>query len=83
MTSSESNRLDRLELITDSIVRSLENLLKAQESQHVMIQRLTDGQLALQSNAGVMAQIIIETREETRQLKRGLDYLLSQDGERG
>jgi hypothetical protein len=88
MTAAQPDRLDRLENIVDSIARSLDNLITAQGNQHTMIdrladgqQRLVDGQLGLQAQMGIMSQIVIETREETKQLKRAVDYLLSRDGE--
>jgi predicted phage-related endonuclease len=83
MTTSSPDRLDRLENVVDSIARSLDNLITAQGNQQTMIDRLTDGQLGLQAQMGVLSQVVIETREETRQLKRAVDYLLSRDGERG
>jgi hypothetical protein len=90
MSVSQPDRLDRLENIVDSIARSLDNLISAQENQQTMIERLTDGQqrlvdgqLGLQAQMGVLSEVVIETREETKQLKRAVDYLLSRDGERG
>jgi uncharacterized coiled-coil protein SlyX len=90
MTAAQPDRLDRLETIVDSIARSLDNLITAQGNQQTTIERhqealgrLIDGQLGLQAQMGVMSQVVIETREETRQLKRAVDYLLSRDGERG
>jgi predicted phage-related endonuclease len=83
MTTSSPDRLDRLENVVDSIARSLDNLITAQGNQQTMIDRLTDGQLGLQAQMVVLSQVVIETREETRQLKRAVDYLLSRDGERG
>jgi uncharacterized coiled-coil protein SlyX len=90
MTAAQPDRLDRLEVIVDSIARSLDNLITAQGRQQTTIERqqealgrLIDGQLGLQAQMGVMSQGVIETREETRQLKRAVDYLLSRDGERG
>ena len=83
MTAAQPNRLDRLENIVDSIARSLNNLITAQGNQQTMIDRLADGQLGLQAQMGIMSQIVIETREETKQLKRAVDYLLSRDGEQG
>lgn len=83
MTAAQPNRLDRLENIVDSIARSLDNLITAQGNQQTMIDRLADGQLGLQAQMGIMSQIVIETREETKQLKRAVDYLLSRDGEQG
>jgi hypothetical protein len=81
MTAAQPDRLDRLESIVDAIARSLDNLIKAQGNQQVAIDRLIDGQLGLPAQMGVMSQAVIETREETRQLKRAVDYLLSRDGE--
>ncbi len=81
MTAAQPDRLDRLEAIVDSIARSLDNLVTAQSRQQTAIERLIDGQLGLQAQMGVMSQVVIETREETRQLKRAVDYLLSRDGE--
>ena len=88
MTASQPDRLDRIETIVESIARSLDNVLRAQENQQGTIDRhqdalsrLVDGQLGLQAQMGVLSQVVIETREETRQLKRAVDYLLSQDGE--
>jgi hypothetical protein len=86
MTAAQPDRLDRLENIVDSIARSLDNLITAQGNQHTMIDRLADGQQRLvdgqlQAQMGIMSQIVIETREETKQLKRAVDYLLSRDGE--
>jgi uncharacterized coiled-coil protein SlyX len=90
MTTAQPDRLDRIEAIVDSIARSLNNLITAQGNQQTVIERnqdaisrLIDGQLGLQAQMGVMSQVVIETREETRQLKRAVDYLLSRDGERG
>jgi predicted phage-related endonuclease len=83
MTTAQPDRLDRLENIVDSIARSLDNLVTAQGNQQTMIDRLADGQLGLQAQMGIMSQIVIETREETKQLKRAVDYLLGRDGERG
>jgi predicted phage-related endonuclease len=83
MTAAQPDRLDRLEVIVDSIARSLDNLIQAQGNQQTAIDRLIDGQLGLQAQMGVMSQVVIETREETRQLKRAVDYLLSRDGEKG
>jgi uncharacterized coiled-coil protein SlyX len=90
MTAAQPDRLDRLETIVDSIARSLDNLITAQGRQQTVIERqqealgrLIDGQLGLQAQMGVMSQVVIETREETRQLKRAVDYLLSRGGERG
>jgi uncharacterized coiled-coil protein SlyX len=88
MTTAQPDRLDRLERIVDSIARSLDNLVTVQGNQQGTIERnqealgrLIDGQLGLQAQMGVMSQVVIETREETRQLKRAVDYLLSRDGE--
>jgi hypothetical protein len=90
MTAAQPDRLDRIERVVDSITRSLDNLITAQGNQQNTIERnqealgrLIDGQLGLQAQMGVMSQVVIETREETRQLKRAVDYLLSRDGERG
>ena len=88
MTAAQPDRLDRIETIVESIARSLDNVLRAQENQQGTIERhqdalsrLVDGQLGLQAQMGVLSQVVIETREETRQLKRAVDYLLSRDGE--
>jgi hypothetical protein len=89
VTAAQPDRLDRIERVVDSIARSLDNLITAQGNQQNTIERnqealgrLIDGQLGLQAQMGVMSQVVIETREETRQLKRAVDYLLSRDGER-
>jgi hypothetical protein len=46
-----------------------------------VIDRLIGVQLGLQAQMGVMSEVVIETREEAKQLKRAVDYLLSRDGE--
>jgi hypothetical protein len=85
MTAAQPDRLDRLERVVDSLIT-----ITAQVNQQATIERhqealgrLIDGQLGLQAQMGVMSQVVIETREETRQLKRAVDYLLSRDGKRG
>jgi hypothetical protein len=47
-----------------------------------VIDRLIGGQIGLQAQMGFMSEVVIETREEAKQLKRAVDYLLSRDGER-
>jgi hypothetical protein len=88
MTTAQPDRLDRIERIIDSMARSIDNLITVQVNQQTTTERhqealgrLIDGQLGLQAQMGVMSQAVIETREETRQLKRAVDYLLSRDGE--
>jgi hypothetical protein len=90
MTTAQPDRLDRIEAIVDSIARSLNNFITAQGNQQTVIKRnqdaisrLIDGQMGLQAQMGVMSQVVIETGEETKQLKRAVDFLLSRDGERG
>ena len=83
MTQAMPDRLDRLEVMIASLANTSANLLEAsknltevQQNQDARIQRLEDGQLALQELGGIIAG-------ETRQLKRAVDYLMSKDGERG
>ena len=83
MTQAMPDRLDRLEVMIASLANTSANLLEAsknltevQQNQDARIQRLEDGQLALQELGGIIAG-------ETRQLKRAADYLMSKDGERG
>lgn len=83
MVNSSGDRLDRIEAMLERIVNTQANLLEALQSQgevrqnqEARLQRLEDGQLALQELGGILAG-------ETRQLKRAVDYLLSKDGERG
>lgn len=90
MTTSQPDRLDRIELMLERLVniqdnqqRSIESVLKVQEKQQSAFERLTEGQLGLQAQMGVLSEAMLETREEAKQLKRAVDYLLSRDGETG
>ena len=76
MTAATPDRFDRLEAMVESLANTSANLLKASENHDARIQRLEDGQLALQELGGLIAA-------ETRQLKRAVDYLMSTDGSRG
>lgn len=83
MTAAVPDRLDRLEAMIESLANTSSNLLEAsrnlaetQQSHAARLERLEDGQLALQELGGLIAG-------ETRQLKRAVDYLMSTDGERG
>lgn len=76
MTASQPDRLDRIELM-------LERLVNIQSNQQNSLEHLIDGQLGLQSQMGRLSEIVLEVREESRQLKRAVDYLLSRDGETG
>ena len=94
MTTEE--RLDRIESTLENLVDALtaqrqatdnlleiqrnqgqatDNLLEIQRNQGQSIDRLIEGQLYLQGMQGQLA-------EQTLQLKRAVDYLLSKDGER-
>lgn len=82
MSQAVPDRIDRLEAMIQSLANTSENLLtvsrsltQAQQNHEARLQRLEDGQLALQELGGLLAG-------ETRQLKRAVDYLLSKDGER-
>ena len=90
MNASQPDRLDRIEQMLERLVniqdnqqRSIESVLKVQEKQQDAFDRLTEGQLGLQAQMGVLSEAMLETREEAKQLKRAVDYLLSRDGETG
>ncbi|MGF1602926.1 MAG: hypothetical protein ACFCU8_13055 [Thermosynechococcaceae cyanobacterium] len=59
----------------DRIVNTQANQLETLQNQEARLQKLEDGQLAIQELGGILAR-------ETRQLKRAMDYLLSKDGEK-
>lgn len=76
-------RLDALASATQNLLaaveaqsRTSESQQSAIESQQSAIERLIEGQLGLQAQMGIIA-------EQTLQLKRAVDYLLSRDGETG
>lgn len=71
MTNSNSLRWtdDRL----DALAASTQSLLAATEANTEAIERLIKNQLAMQTLHGQVA-------EQTLQLKRAVDYLLSKDG---
>ena len=69
MTTNSPDRLDRIEAM-------LERLVNIQDNQQRTIEQLVEGQLALQAQMGLVS-------EQTLQLKRAMDYLLSRDGEKG
>lgn len=82
-----SERLDRIERIVESLARGQEHLLSAAETQDTRMERL----LAVLETQGKRIDILIEAQlasqaqmglisEQTLQLKRAVDYLLSQDG---
>lgn len=78
---AQPDRLDRLEALLESLSRSTENLVKASENQQQridqheqVINRHEENLLALQALGGRLS-------EQTLQLKRAVDYLLSKDGE--
>ncbi|NJM68693.1 MAG: penicillin acylase family protein [Acaryochloris sp. RU_4_1] len=90
MTTSQPDRLDRIEQMLEGLIRiqstqqhSIESVIQAQQNQQSALERLIDGQLGLQAQMGVLSEAMLDTREETRQLKRAVDYLLSRDGETG
>ncbi len=90
MNGSQPDRLDRIEQMLERLVniqgnqqRSIESVIRVQENQQNAFERLTEGQLGLQAQMGVLSEAMLETREETKQLKRAVDYLLSRDGEIG
>lgn len=83
MTTAQPDRLDRLERIVDSLITAQVNQQTTIERHQEALGCLIDGQLGLQAQMGVMSQVVIETRAETKQLKRAVDYLLSRDDERG
>ncbi len=70
---NDNERLDRIERIIESLARGQENLLNAAATQGKRIDILVEGQLGLQSQMGLIS-------EQTLQLKRAVDYLLSRDG---
>ena len=57
----------------DALAASTQSLLAATESNTEAIERLIENQLAMQTLHGQVA-------EQTLQLKRAVDYLLSKDG---
>ncbi len=89
-------RLDRLERIVESLANTASHIMDAQETQQESIQRLgesiqrlTDGQLGLQTQMGLISEAVLDLRQMTRELKAGqerqeriLDYLVGRDGDR-
>ena len=67
MTTGMPNRLDRIETM-------LEKLITVQSNQQTSIDKLIEGQLAMQVLQGQLV-------EQTMQLKRAVDYLMFKDGE--
>ena len=80
MTNDSPNRLDRMEAMLEGIIRIQGNQQSTFDKIFEGQQRLVDGQLGLQAQMGVLSEAMLETREETKQLKRAVDYLLSKDG---
>lgn len=71
MTNSNPQRWTDERL--DSLAASTQSLLSATEANTEAIERLIKNQLAMQTLHGQVA-------EQTLQLKRAVDYLLSKDG---
>jgi hypothetical protein len=78
--NQQPDRLDRIERIIESLASGQEHLLNAMENQEQRmevqgdrINILIEGQLGLQAQMGLVS-------EQTLQLKRAVDYLLSRDG---
>lgn len=83
MTSNSPDRLDRIERMLEGLIRVQDNQQQTVSKQQESIQILIDGQLSLQAQMGLLSETVLEVREEARQIKRAVDYLLSRDGERG
>ena len=76
VATPDPDRLNRIEAMLESIVRIQGNQQEALNKHQKSLDLLVDGQLGLQSQLGIIA-------EQTRQLKRAVDYLLATDGGNG
>ena len=70
------DRLDRIERMLESLVRTQSNQQETLQAHQKSLDLLVEGQLSLQAQMGLIS-------EQTLQLKRAVDYLLSRDGEVG
>lgn len=76
MSQAQPDRLDRLEVMLESLIQTSENLIQTAQAQQTAVDKLVESQLATDVKFGRLA-------EQTLQLKRAVDYLLSKDGETG
>jgi ABC-type transporter Mla subunit MlaD len=77
------DQLDSLARSVGNLVQATERVLSWADNINERFSQILDSQLAVQSLVGQVSQAMLDTREETRQLKRVIDYLLSRDGENG
>ena len=78
MTTRQPDRFDHIEAMLKCLVNSPDNHQRTIEHQQSAMKRQ---QSTLDSRSDRAA--MCGTREETQQLKRAVDYLLSRDGETG
>lgn len=77
------DKLDSLASSVGNLLEATERILSVQDRMNDRFNQMSESQLALQTLMGQVSQAMLDTRQETAQLKRAVDYLLSRDGELG